>query len=289
MMRTWRRSVAVLTTIVVASAGPALAQPRPTPKQTAAAKALVNKAIDKSAAGDHDAAIDLYRQAFDIFPNSLLLTNIGYELLQSGKAAEALRYFCMYLEKEPTGSNVPYATSQAKLAQMELGNKNVASREVCEAPVPPEPAEPPPAPTVREILEDPPPPAQPAPVAPPPEVPSRGRSKLAYVGLGLGVGGLAALGVGLYEGVQAQNITDQINDERGPNGEYPDNIRDLQARGQAYENRQIGFLIGGGVLIAAGAVLYFVGSSDADETSEPSKAMVRVTPTTNGVAVFGRF
>src|SRR5580765_4277865 len=113
-------------------AGPTLAQPNkePSTKDKELAGDLVKKAIAKSQAGEHAAAIDIYLQAYTIVPNSLLLSNIGSEFQQSNKPIEALRYFCMYLEKDPTGTNAPYAQSQAHAIQMQLGNK-VDDKNVC--------------------------------------------------------------------------------------------------------------------------------------------------------------
>src|SRR3954447_11094662 len=106
-------------------ASSALAEPRPTEKDKQIAGELVKKAIAKSQAGDHAAAIDIYLQAYTIVPNSLLLSNIGSEVQQEGKPVEALRYFCMYLDKDPTGTNAPYAQSQAKSLQIQLNNHNI--------------------------------------------------------------------------------------------------------------------------------------------------------------------
>jgi tetratricopeptide (TPR) repeat protein len=132
------------TATLVASwliASPALADPRDakgaSDKDKQVASELVKKAIARSQAGDHSAAIDIYLQAYTIVPNSLLLSNIGSEYQQSGKQKEALRYFCMYLEKEPNGTNAVYATTQARSLQALLGNKHVEDDDVC-APAKPE-------------------------------------------------------------------------------------------------------------------------------------------------------
>src|SRR5262245_38166086 len=116
-------------------AGPAHAEPKPaTDKDRQIANELVKRAIAKSQAGEHAAAIDIYLQAYTIVPSSILLSNIGTEYQHSGKFAEALRYFCMYLEKDPSGTNATYATAQAKKMQIELGNTRVDDRDVCAPP-----------------------------------------------------------------------------------------------------------------------------------------------------------
>src|SRR5689334_18696804 len=125
------RATAVLL-VCGAMAGPALAEPTEKDKQVAGD--LVKKAIARSQAGDHAAAIDLYLKAYTIVPNSILLSNIGTEFQASGKPSQALRYFCMYLDKDPGGTNAPYATLQAKALQGELGNADVDDRDVCAPP-----------------------------------------------------------------------------------------------------------------------------------------------------------
>jgi tetratricopeptide (TPR) repeat protein len=284
-----RRTAAFLASVLLAS--PALAQPKgPTDKDRQLAGDLVKKAIARSQAGDHSAAIEIYLQAYTIAPNSLLLSNIGAEYQQSGKPQEALRYFCMYLDKDPSGTNATYATSQAKALQIQLGNKNVDERNVCAAPK----VEPRPEP--RKPPREPDPEPDPVPVSakqqPTPEVPtgegapaSGGRSVLSYVGLAAGIAGLAAAGIGVYDGIQAKSLSDQVTNHT-PGTPWPNNIQDIQRRGQAYENLQVGFLIAGGVLVTAGTILFVVGRSDSSRT--PSDK-VTVAPTTNGFVVSGRF
>ena len=254
-----------------------MAQPATTAKNRQAG-ALVSKAFARSEAGDHDGAIELFRQALAIAPNPVLLSHIGTELMKNGNAPDALRYFCLYLENDPAGPSVEYATSQAKRLQIQLGNK---STEVCTTPAPKEPPPPPVEPVAVPV----------APVAPPsPPVVAHdngGNRALTYAGIGAGAAGLLAVGIGIYEGVQARDISNQIN-ARGDDQDWQDDIRDLQVRGQRYEDRQIAFLIGGGVLVATGAVLYILGRPSGSEQTA-GKAAVHVTPTTNGVAVFGRF
>jgi len=280
MMGGSRRIAALLASVLLAN--PALAQPKgPSDKDKQIAGDLVKKAIARSQAGDHSAAIDIYLQAYTIVPNSILLSNIGAEFQQSGKPQEALRYFCLYLDKDPTGTNATYATSQARSLQNQLGNKDVVVDDVCAPPKPkPRPDKPKPLPP------DPPKPDPPR--SDPDETTSSGGSTLKYVGLAAGIAGLTALGIGVYDGVQAQNITDQIN-KQPLNMAWPDNIRELQRRGQAYENLQIDFLIAGGVLAATGAILLVVSRSDASSKRASDKATVMVAPTTNGVVVLGHF
>jgi tetratricopeptide (TPR) repeat protein len=255
----------VLASILLA--GPARAEPKgPSENDKQLAGELVKKAIARSQAGDHSAAIDIYLQAYTIVPNSILLSNIGAEFQQSGKPQEALRYFCMYLKKAPNGSNAPYATLQAKALQIRLGHPDVDDEDVC---VPVKSSKPPPPP-------------------PPPETDEpHGDSTVKYVGIVSAVAGVAALGISAYAGLKGKAISDQINTH--PIGQpWPDNIKALEKSGENYNTLAITTVIGGGVLVATGAILFVVGRPSASEPSH-DKATVRVTPTTNGFAVFGTF
>ena len=276
-----RSLAALVASCLIAS--PALAEPgKSSAKDKQVANELVKKAIARSQAGDHSAAIDIYLQAYTIVPNSLLLSNIGSEFEKSGKPEEALHYFCLYLENDPNGTNAVYATSQAKLLQGMLGNKHVTDENMCDPPKPrrrhaaPDDADEPAA------SEKPAPEAKPAP-APPPE--PQGDGTMRNVGIGVGAAGAVLVGVGVYAGVKAKNISDQISGQ-DPTKPWPANIRALQRSGQNYDYLQIGSLIGGAAALGVG--LYLIvhtaggGETDKDKT-------VQLTPTTNGVALFGKF
>lgn len=313
--------VAAVVSVVVSASGPALAQNKPpSDKDRQAASELVKKAIARSQAGDHAAAIKIYNQAYTLVPNSLLLSNIGAEFQQDGMYKEALDYFCKYLEQDPAGTNAPYARSQAKILQRQLGRKRLDDRDVCAAPRAEEPASEPvraasdrglgdrdkrdarddkrdarddrrdarddkrddkPAREKRTAQRG----GDDAPTDAP-EVTSRGNPTLMYTGLAVGVAGLVATGVGIYAGVKGKQISDQIN-SHDPMTPWPDNIKDLEHRGEAYNSLQVISLIGGGALITTGIVLFVVSRPDTPERAD--KSVVRVVPTTNGLAVFGRF
>ncbi|TMQ04489.1 MAG: tetratricopeptide repeat protein [Deltaproteobacteria bacterium] len=266
--------------------------PPPSAKDRQLASELVKKAIARSRAGDHETAIEIYLQANTLAPNPLLLSNIASEYQQNNMPDEALNYFCMYLDKDPSGTNAPYAISQVKLIKRQLGKKFDAS-DVCATPrdddrprktKSKEPREPEDRPPIKD-----PPPDKPPGVTPRIETAQRdsGNPTLMYTGVAAGIAGLAATGAGVYYGLQAKSISDQIS-AQDPANPWPPGIRDMQNRGQRYENMQIGFLVAGGVLVTAGVVLYIISRPDGSgERSD--RTVVRVAPTTNGVAVFGQF
>ncbi|HEY0479781.1 MAG TPA: tetratricopeptide repeat protein [Kofleriaceae bacterium] len=291
--------------------GPALADPRPpSEKDRQLASDLVKKAIARSQAGDHLAAIEIYNQAYTIIANALLLSNIGAEFQQAGMPKEALKYFCMYLDKDPSGTNAPYATSQAKILQRQLGNKKVDERDVCAAPRPdkddrregdrrdgdrrdkddkddpgnPEDVRPRPRTTGRGSKESPSrPPVQ-------PDVVERdtGNPGLMYVGVTAGLAGLAAAGAGIYFGLKGKSISDDINSHR-MGDPWPDNIQEMMHEGDRDNRYAIGALVTSGVLVTAGIVLYVISRPDGTSERTSEKTAIHVTPTAGGFAVFGRF
>jgi tetratricopeptide (TPR) repeat protein len=284
--------------LVVACAllgGQALAEPRPaTEKDKQIAGELVKKAIARSQVGDHSAAIDIYLQAYTIVPNPTLLSNLGSEYQQSGRPKEALRYFCMYLDKEPAGANAPYATSQAKILQAQLGNKNVDDDDVCKA------KKPRPHPPVTPIEDEPPPRREPPPelvenkpVRDPATVIERegttsqgSTSSMRIAALATGVAGIAGLGVGIWAGVQAKTISDEITHH--PVGQpWPNDIKSIEQSGKRYQAIQIPTMIAGGALLATGAILFVF--DRADHSDRHDRSALRVVPTANGVAVHGQF
>ncbi len=246
---------------------PALADADPTPSDAdkQVASEMVKQAIAASQAGDHEGAIALYLEAYAMIPQPVLLSNVGAEYQQMQQPVEALKYFCMYLEKDPAGTNASYATAQAQLLQSLLGKQG----EICK----PEPAPPPP----REVA--------PKPVAPPPPPAPRERGKLLrWTGLGTATVGLAAIGAGVVFGFKAKHQSDLISDH-DPADPWPADIKDIEADGERYERNQIVLMAAGGVVAAAGIGMYVIGRRRGAE--------VHVTPTasaeTVGLAVRGGF
>jgi hypothetical protein len=310
------RIATLVALLTAAAAAPALADNKPpSERDRQLASDLVKKAIARSQAGDHAAAIKIYLQAYTLVPNSLLLSNIGAEFQQDGLYKEALDYFCKYLEQDPAGTNAPYARSQAKILQRQLGHKRSDGGDVCALGKTDEPAGDPPARAERPAAgdrdtdrgadhDDKRPEKRDKPRertaqrghgddaaggepidAPAPPV-SRGNPTLMYTGIAAGVAGLAAGFYGVYAGIQGKQISDQIS-SHDPSTPWPGNIRELQKRGEDYNRNEVISLVASGALVTTGVVLFVLSRPDAPEHTD--KPVVGVAPTTNGLAVFGRF
>jgi tetratricopeptide (TPR) repeat protein len=244
----------------------AAAQPKASDKQQA--QELVKRAIAKSQANDHLGAIDLYLDAYRLVPLAQLLSNIGTEYQSAQKPVEALKYFCKYLDAEPTGSLSTYANAQAKVLQIQLGNRDVDDKNVCKPPKPDTKTDP-----DADAATDKPvgrPKARPADPKPSLDetkegtVSSTSGSTMKYVGLGGVVLGAAVFGVGGYYGLRAKKFSDEITNH-DPAQPWPDSIKQDEADGKTAQTRQIAFMIAGGAIVATGVVVYLVGRSKTPE------------------------
>ena len=256
--------------LILVACGVAGAQPNPpSDKLRKEAGDLVKKAIAKSQAGDHDDAIELYRQAYILIPTPILLSNIASEYQSQNKQVEALKYFCDYLKADPTGTNVTYATAQAKTLQIQLGHP-VDDSDVCKPPEPPKPAEPAPAATTTATA---------TPIVEPAPHPG---STLELAGLGVGAAGLVTFGVGIYYGLQAKSISDDIS-SHPTNQAWRNDIVAYEQEGKDDQTKQIIFMTAGGIVAAGGAVLYWLGHSKNTAVEQVSVRPV-VSPSSIGIA-----
>lgn len=268
MLGSSRAVAALCASLLIAS--PALAQPTAQQKQQAGD--LVKQAIAKSQAKDHEGAIELYLKAYAIVPIATLLSNVGTEYQSAQKPVEALKYFCLYLEKDPTGSLASYATTQATSLSTLLQNKPVDEKDVCKAPV-----------TVKTTPDTTPEPTpDPTPAPTPVAATKGGGSGLKIAGYTSGGAGLVALGLGFYFGSEAQKISDDITNHTDTTVPWRDDIKDYEAKGQRYENLQIAFLVAGGVLVVGGVALYLVGNAKKPATESLA---LRPTASADGAGV----
>lgn len=277
------RAFAVVLTLVPAVAS---AQPQPTAKEKQQASDLVKKAIAKSQAGDHEAAVELYLDAYKIIPNALLLSNVGSEFQQMEKKVEALKYFCQYLHEDPTGQNSTYATAQARTLYIEIGGvSTVQDGELCKPIVKPH-AEPPPPPPPQqpEVKPEPAPPV----AGPVDHGPTTKSSPLRLAGVAVTVVGAGVFGAGIYYGLQAKKISDDITNHN-PADPWPADIKAQEAEGKSDETKQIGLMIGGGVAIAAGVAMVILGAPHKEHEAGVSYVTPVATPDSLGFAAAGRF
>ena len=108
-----------------------------------------------------------------------------------------------------------------------------------------------------------------------------------YVGVAVAVVGAGVFGGGVYFGLEAKKISDEITNH-DMNDPWPADIKEREADGKSAEKKQIGMMIGGGIALAAGVTMIFVGSPKKSNEASISVAPV-ATGDTLGFAAAGRF
>lgn len=264
----------MLASVLVIAPVTAFSQPQGTPAQKQQFGDWMKQAIAKSQAGDHAGAIEIYQRAYALIPLPTVLSNIGAEYQLATKPVEALKYFCMYLEKDPAGPLASYATGQAKLLQGQLTNTAVDDASVCKPPkAVPAPTDTPP-PTETTGTQN---------LGTTPVSPADPGKTMKTAGLIVAGAGVVSLGLGGYFGYRALKISNDISDHK--DDAWQDSIIAYQEEGQRDEYLQIALLSAGGVLLAGGVYLYFKGKAK----SETATVTPTVTPGGGGMVLSGSF
>src|SRR5262245_50519216 len=127
-MRGPSTAIAAVVAVAVAIAPlPLRAQPNAN-KQERAAK-LTQDAIARQEKGDVTGAVELYKQAYCLVPEPLLVYNIGTAFQKANKVADAIAHFRLYLKIAPAGESA----SDAKNAIEQLKKEASPSAKGIEA------------------------------------------------------------------------------------------------------------------------------------------------------------
>ena len=231
----------------------------------------LSEAAMRSHVGDHLGAIERYEQAYGSDGDIALLTILGSEYRDAGKPREAIQNFCAYLAVEPRGPNVAFATAQVRAIQADLGKQIPSGLDVC-LPV-----------AAVDLTLSPPSltPVQPVAAAP------QGWSDGELAGAGVGALGLVSIGVGAYFGLRASSLSDEIT-HHSQGTPWPDNIRDLEARGERYTGDELLLFATGSVALVAASVLYVTGRR-ARLASDRISVAPAITHDGAGLAISGGF
>jgi hypothetical protein len=241
-------------------------------QKEAQARSLYKKGMTHYELGEFDAAIDEFKRAYALTSAPGLLFNIAQVQRHKKDAVQALFFYRMYLRTLPAAPNRADVEALIAETQAQVDSRAQAlneERERAAKPAPTEPSPPPPGTAA-------PPPAT-APSAPPPSVvapssehppeaaaaqrpPSnRWRYKL-WSGVGMAALGLGALASGIYVSVRASDDADQLARASEPRSNAWD-----AGRQALYRDGQSAALAApivdavGGVLVAGGAVLSYLG------------------------------
>lgn len=158
--------------------------------QLARARAAYNRGTDAFLAGDYDAAIRLYTEAWGIVPNPVVLISIGVTMQRLGRFQDASYRFQRYLRENPHGEERERAQTYLAEVQSAMEQQAAARRE----PPPPRPVEVPVA-KIERVTKT---PAQVASSAPAPARDAYARRATIGVWVATGAGVLGLVGLGWW-------------------------------------------------------------------------------------------
>jgi tetratricopeptide (TPR) repeat protein len=302
--------------------GPAFAQEEGPSEETAArVLRMVKNANDEFDRGEYGDALEIYQEAYDLYPDPVLLYRIGLAAEKNGEPRRAFESYRAFVEAsdadDPTAKRVAdkLPDLRAKLAPMVTvqstpSGADVFVGEIGEEPVARTPAELELAEgeqtvvirlegfrvarrelslengqyeTVEVELEE------LRQLADEPEKPVQadsegpGLATWGWIATGTGV---ALLGTGaVFSGLTASKTSD-VNDydKRAP-GASRDELEDLKSQAESFYDTSIATYVAGGVLTSVGAVLLaidYLSSSESDAPADEAALQIQLSPTPSG-------
>jgi tetratricopeptide (TPR) repeat protein len=284
MMRVLLRLV--LLGSIATAVGPVrvLAQPAPavTPEKAKVAKQYVAAGLAAQDSGDYDTAITFYSKAYQLVQHPVLIFNIAQAHRLAGRNEQALRLYDRYLAADPNGAQAQtvrdiIAEIEARKAEearkveqarkvekagkadqahkLEDARKAEATRKAEDARKAEEARrayalEAARADAQKRAVDAAPSSQEPAQPGPSDRAPGR---TLQLSGIAAGAVGVASLALGVGFGVRARSLSNELSQ---PGADYGKHIA-----GERANVVQIVGLVGGTVLVAAGATLYWLGHS----------------------------
>lgn len=251
-----------LAVLVICASTTAIAQP----DQSSQAKAAAREGEQRYQAGDYVRAAEHFAEAYRLEADPAYLFNLAQSYRLANACAKAATAYRKLLGVVSSGPNT--AKIERYIQQMDACATSQAAT--------PPPSAPPPAPPVGSPVTSPPPP-------PPPERTSN--PALRYTGIGLVAVGAASLALGIYA---TKRVSDVESEREGlcASGCTWADVRDraaaLDEDGARYQRwMQVGY-VAGGVAVAGGVVLMWLGRDREVETTQ-----VTVVPTIGGAMAVG--
>jgi tetratricopeptide (TPR) repeat protein len=268
--------------------------------ETSAAREHAQKGKAFMDLGKYNEAAAEYEAAYAEKQDPTLLLNLAQAYRMAGNGNKAVFFYRKYLQHVPKS---PYrADIEDKIATLEKSGAtgSVAPPPVGETPttppapptVPPNPPSPPPGPTTAGSGSNPPgppgaPPADPivAPTPPPPPIPPPGAlseaaptdhgKNLRLAGMVTGGAGLLSYVVAAIFGGQAKDAQRNVEKTANSGGTFDPNE---DQRGRSAQTKEVTFIIVGTAALAAGGVIYYLGTRHPAETGSPPPGSVALMP-----------
>jgi tetratricopeptide (TPR) repeat protein len=265
----------VIIVAFLAAAGPARADSAGLEQ----AKELTNRATIEYDVGKFQQALDLYSKAYEQYPIPVLLFDIGQCHKQLKNFDRAIFFYRGYLRADPSARNRAAVESFINDAQREVDHQreiDTAREQAAEAA----------AQSAKEGAESP-------PSAPAAKATSESRSAappspvIRVAGLGTVGLGLVAIGIGTYFGLHANALASDITNVSTSRGTWSPGDQSEYDSGKSSATAANVLYVVGGVAVAAGAVLTYLGWPKGP----PAGVSAAIAPTHDGAqfAVVGRF
>jgi len=248
--------------------GPAMAKrgKAPATKAEVEARAAFEDGRRLYKTSQHEQALEKFLLAYKLDPRPAFLFNIArcHEML--GQLGKAIEHYDLYLTRVPKAKNRELV--QARLKALRERQEKAASKKAEEAK------------PVKAAVQE--------PVA----EPAAKRDWRWYGGLaGVGLGAALVITGGVM-GALASQKTDEYN-EGVKSGMIYGELSDIESTGEIYQAAQIGGLVAGGVVLAAGAALVTWSLLDGGEGEDSAAQGARVGPyftsRGGGLVLDGRF
>jgi tetratricopeptide (TPR) repeat protein len=213
--------------------GPPPPEETETPEEREA-RQLYEQGLTHYNVGEYDQAIDYFKRAYKVSNAPGFLFNIAQAYRLKGDCAQAVRFYETYIREWPDAPN------------RDKAEEFLEQQRKC-------------APKVVKKEPDPKPPVE--------DQPKGGRA-LRLTGMGIALVGLAAVGTGLYFGVQASDAADEIAEAYEMAGPimWTEELENYEQQGQRDEILMIAFTAGGAVAIGVGIAIWTLGVKKAKES-----------------------
>jgi tetratricopeptide (TPR) repeat protein len=245
---------------ILAAASPAYADNALRPERIPnKARQLAEKGRSFHDAGNYDAAVAAFKEAYVLAPSPGLLFNIAQSYRLAGNCDEAAWMYRRFLDTNPIGNH--RAIAEQHLATVErCGNGGL----LVSAPEPKQDAIAVPEPETNKLITF---------------ASTDGKHKTyKRIGLGTAIGGGVLLAGAAFFAIDANDASNTVAEAYKRGGKWND-IKDVDARGRRSSTIATALGIGGGLAVASGAVLYALGRHYEQAQH------VAVTPTTRGAQV----
>lgn len=232
----------VLAVAILLGAAPAGTEPLRGAASEQKAEEHFDRGLTHYNAGDFDSAITEFKQAYALHPAPGLLFNLAQAHRLKRDYEQALDFYHAYLKLEPQASN--RADVEARISEME--------RQLERRPERPSGRGSRPANLPRL------PPAAHGPALADGKSAHPGRPER-MAGLIVGGSGVLTLSLGIYFGVHAASLSDELGQLSADKGVWNARYQDIYDSGQNYALAANLLYVAGGAAIASGALLYLLG------------------------------